>query len=80
MNIRENIKNFLYDQNYYIGIFENNIYIFNYNALPKFNDREISVKMDNFKVNITGKNLKITKMEEKELLINGTINNIGFSK
>ncbi len=79
MNIVENIRNFLYDKNYYIGLFENKLYVFNYLSLPKFNDIEINIKMNDFMLKITGFNLKIIKMEEKELLITGDIKNIGIN-
>lgn len=76
MNLRDNIKNFLYDQKYIINIYEEEIYIFNYIYLPRFNENEIVVKIDDFKVLIKGGNLKITKMIDKELLIKGMINEV----
>lgn len=72
-----NIKNFLYDRNYFIGFYKDNIYIFNYFLIPIFNDQEIKITFEDFSIMIIGKNLKIIKMEEKELLIKGTVNNIG---
>lgn len=79
MNIFNNMKSFLYEQNYSINLYNNKLYIFNYILLPKFNDKEINVKFEKFNIAITGKNLKITKMEKKELLIEGIINNINFN-
>lgn len=80
MRIFDNIKNFLYDQDYFISFFNDNVHIFNYLELRSFTDNEIILNMNSFKLSISGKNLKITKMENKELIINGEITNIGVRK
>lgn len=79
MNILNNIKNFLYDRNYFIGFYKENIYIFNYIAIPIFSDQEIKISFEEFNIMLKGNNLKIIKMEDKELLINGNVKNIGIN-
>lgn len=76
MKMINNIRSFLYDKDYFINIYENKIYVFNYIDLNHFSDTEISLKMDDFKLNITGKNLTIIKMENKEIMVSGTIEGI----
>lgn len=71
-----NIRSFLYDQDYFINIFDNKIYIFNYLDLNHFSDTLVSLKMENFKLDINGDNLTIVKMESKEIMINGTIKGV----
>lgn len=66
-------KSYLKKEEYYIILYSNYIYIYNYNEIKKFTDTFISLQLDKFKLNIYGNNLLITKMEKKELLIKGNI-------
>ena len=69
----EIFKNYLNKENYYIIIYSNYIYIYKYINIIKFTDTNICLELDKFKVNILGKDLLITKLEKKELLIKGII-------
>ena len=69
----EILKNYLRGEEYYIILYSNFIYIYNYKEIIKFTDNFISLKLENMKVNIYGTNLLITKLESKELLIKGSI-------
>ena len=69
----EIFKNYLNKEEYYLIIYSNYIYIYNYKNIIKFTDTNICLELDKFKVNIFGKDLLITKLEKKELLIKGII-------
>ena len=69
----EILKNYLRGEEYYIILYSNFIYIFNYKEINKFTDQFISLKLENMKVNIHGNDLLITKLEKRELLIKGNI-------
>ena len=70
------LKNYLKSEEYYIVIYSNYVYIYNYLEIIKFNDNNISLRVKGIIVNIYGNNMLITKMESKELLIKGIINNV----
>ena len=72
----EIFKSYLNKEEYYIIIYSNFIYIYKYIDILKFTDSFISLKLDKFKINISGSNLLITKLEKKELLIKGNINKV----
>ncbi len=78
MNAFENLKTFLYDQKYFISIYNNNIHVNAYLDIINFTNELISLKFDGFYLEIHGKNLKIVNMQEGELVINGKFNNINF--
>ena len=78
MHIKDNLINFLYDKNYFINIYDNYIYIFNYEKLITLNTELIVLKLEKFNIEIKGIKLYIKKMLPKELLIKGTIKNVGF--
>lgn len=69
----EILKNYLRGEEYYIILYSNYIYIFNYKEINKFTDQFISLKLNNMIINIYGNDLLITKLESRELLIKGNI-------
>jgi hypothetical protein len=71
MHIKDNLTNFLYDQNFFITFYQNNLYFFNFEEILKLSSEEIVLKFADFKVNIKGEHLEIRKMLRKELLISG---------
>ena len=73
MNIRDNITNYLFDKDYLICIYENNIYIFNYKYLERFGASRISVRINDKYINISGNNLSIIKITKEEMLIKGNV-------
>lgn len=77
MNIKNAIINFLYDKNYFITFFEDSIYIYNYESIINLSENKITLIIENFTIDIIGNNLKITQMNNIELLIEGNIKNIG---
>ena len=66
-------KNYLKCEEYYIILYSNYIYIYNYKEISKFTDKYISIKLNNMKISIQGYDLLITKLEKDELLIKGNI-------
>lgn len=80
MQIMNNIKTFLYDLNYFVNVYENHVHIYNYNDLVKLSEIEIILLVEDFYLHIKGFNMHITKMVEKELLIEGTIHNMEFKR
>ena len=78
MHIKDNLINFLYDKNYYIGIYDNSLYCFNYQELILLTDNLIILKMPNWNMEVNGNNLTVSKMCPNEIIIKGCITNIGI--
>ncbi len=78
MRIKQNLQNFLFDQEYYIDIFANNIHIYHYLDLLNISDTCIKLKLEKFTLEIEGDNLCISSMDKREILIKGLINNVRF--
>jgi len=72
------LKEYIYDNKFQILIIDNNINLLNYVDILSFSDSDIIVKCPDYTIIIKGKNLTITKMIDKELVINGNIVNIEF--
>ena len=80
MHLYKTMKNFLLDFNYYIDIYEKNIHVFNYIDILKLNDQTIKLLMPSFTLEITGVNFRVKKLEKREILIEGILENVRFIK
>ena len=78
MHMKDSLINFLYDKNYFINIYDEYIHVFNYEELISLSSKKIELKFSSFKLIIDGDNLFINKMDNKEMLIKGIINKVGF--
>lgn len=79
LHFNEYFKNFLFDLNNFITIYENNLHVFNYSKLNKLQSDEIIITINNKIVTITGSNLKVSKMTKQELLITGEVLKVEFT-
>ena len=77
LNIKNTIIDFLYDKNYFITMYENFLYIYNFQEIITLTNELIILSIENFKIKITGSDLKIKKINSGELLIEGNIISIG---
>ena len=55
MRIMKNLQNFLYDQDYYIDIFNNCLHVYYYQELLSLSDEYIELKLKEFILNIKSK-------------------------
>lgn len=65
------INNFIKDNEFIINIFEDKIYIKNYQRLVTLENNYISLYTNKKKIIIKGKNMNLNKILDKELLIIG---------
>ena len=77
LNIKNTIIDFLYDKNYFITMYESFLYIYNFQEIITLTNELIMLSIENFKIKITGSDLKIKKINSSELLIEGNIISIG---
>ena len=74
----EIFSNALRDQNYYICLYSNHIYIYNYLEIITFTNELIIIKLAQYNLIIKGSNMHIKKMENSELLVSGIIKEISY--
>ena len=79
MHMKDNLINFLYDKKYFINIYDEYIHVFNYQELVSLTSEKIVLKLEEFKLNIMGSELFITKMLPNEILIKGKVSKVEFS-
>ena len=79
MNIYKNIKNFLYDENALISLFNEYIYIYNYQEVVSLTENKALIKLDKRVLSLEGDNFKIKSMLPKELQLFGIIRKLEIS-
>lgn len=72
------INSALRNNNYYICLYKNNIYLYNYIDILSFDNNLIMIKFDIFNLKIKGSNMLIKHMQEKELIIFGNIVGVSY--
>ena len=78
VNIYNNIRNFLIDENVLVAVFNNYIYIYNYQKINKLNNEEVIIKTNFNLVIIQGKELKLKKLMPSEIIISGAPSKVEF--
>ena len=63
MHIWSCLKNFLYDKDNFIALYDNYIYIYNFTKVLSISSKEIKMLIQDKKVKISGLDLKIIKWE-----------------
>ncbi len=79
LHFKESFKNFLFDLDNFITIYDDTLHVFNFTKLNKLSDTEIVLKINNKVVYINGENLKIKQMTKQELLIKGKLEKVEFN-
>ena len=80
MRIMKNLQNFLYDQEYFIDLFQNCLHVYYYEELLSLSDTLIELKLKEFILVIEGENLSISSMDKHEMLMKGKINSMRFKR
>ena len=75
MKLFNDIRNLINEDNFKIIIYDNYIDIINYSKIINISDSLLTIKF-NKKILIYGKNLKINKLLDNELLIMGEVDKI----
>ena len=57
MHIKDNLINFLYDKNYYMCLYDDSLYCFNYQELLSLSANRIVLKVPKRDIEIKGSNL-----------------------
>jgi len=76
MHMKDNLVNFLYDKKYFITMYEQYVHVFNYKELISLNSDLIVLKMEDFILNVKGRNLFVRQMMAHEILIKGEVESV----
>lgn len=80
MHLYKTMKNFLMDFDYYIDIYEEKIHVFNYIDIIKLTDTEIVLAMSSFTLTLKGTGFAVKRLEKREILIEGILEDMRLSR
>ena len=78
MNLLNNLKDLVLEEQFKINYIQGKLNIVNYKDIAHFDNNKIIVNYTDGSIDIGGKNLVISKMVSDELLIGGKIEKIEF--
>lgn len=73
-----NLREYIDSKELKITILENRVNIINYDKLRDISEKEMLLTRGNKKIKVLGKNLKLNKLIENEILILGFIEKVEF--
>lgn len=76
MNLINNIRTFILEDEFRMTFLNNKLNIVNYKAITNFESNFITIKHDNGEIKIKGENLYVSRLLIDEILIEGNIKNI----
>lgn len=79
MKLFNDVRNYIGENNFRIIIYKDKIDIINYKEIEELGEEKVVIKNES-KIIILGKNLKLYRLLNNEVLIIGIIKNIGFDE
>lgn len=80
MHLYKTIKNFLMDYDSYLDFYDHKIHVFNYTDILKLNAEEIVLALPEYTLTLKGKDFVVKQLEKREILIEGTIETVEFTR
>ena len=79
MHLYKTIKNFLFDQEYFIDLWQNNIHIYGFLDILSLQEEKAGFHFERFDVGLVGKDFGVLKLTKNEILIQGELREMRFS-
>lgn len=76
----DNLKEFIKDEDYKVILFKDKVHIINYKNIININVDKAIIAFKDVGVEIIGKDIKLTKLESKELLLQGKFKGININE
>ena len=73
MHIYKTIKNFLFDQEYFIDLWQENIHIYGFKKIDVLQENRAVFVLEKFSLEILGKDFRVLKLTNKEILLQGSL-------
>lgn len=80
MHLYKTIKNFLFDQDYFVDLWDKYIHVYGLVDILKLEEKEISLLLEEQKLEIFGTDFRVLKLTKKEILIEGNLDTIKVRK
>lgn len=75
-----NLNSFLNNETYKVSLLPNKVHILNYKSIIDINSNSVIIKLDKNLCKIYGSDIKLVKLDKKELLISGIFERININE
>lgn len=75
-----NLNSFLNNEIYKVSLLPNKVHILNYKSIIDINSNSVIIKLDTNLCKIYGSDIKLVKLDKKELLISGIFERININE
>ncbi len=75
-----NLKTFLNNEDYRLSIIPSGVHVLSYTRIIDITDNELKLSLGKKLVTVKGSNLKMKKLDKKELLIKGIVNKLEINE
>lgn len=79
MHLYKTMKSFLLDQDYYIDMWGNFIHVYGLVDIETLGEKQITLILEKFKLNIKGLNFRVLKLTKEEILIEGILEGVSIN-
>lgn len=73
MHLYKTIKNFLFDQDYFIDMWSNNIHLYGFLDILTLQENKVCFHLEKFDVELIGEDFRVLKLTKNEILLSGTL-------
>ena len=80
INVLNNISTYLKEEDYRISILSYGIHVLNYGQIVDITDTQALLRIKNKIIKINGTSFRLTRLDKKELLINGNIKKVEINE
>ena len=80
MNILNYLRNFLYNNEDFIDLYDNKIYLYNIDKISLLNEELALISFKNKIIKLKGKNIKTYKYCDRELVLSGFIESVSLNE
>lgn len=76
MKFYDAINNFLYDNNFFVSLYDDKIHVFNYNEIKFLSQSKVMLFIKPFFLEIIGNSLIVVQLNKEEITIQGDIKEV----
>ena len=78
MHLYKTVKSFLFDQDYFIDIWDKYIHVYQFIDILTLNEKEVNLQLEKFKILVKGNDFRVLKLTKNEILVSGEISEMRF--
>ncbi len=76
MHLYKTIQNFLFDQDYFVDLWQKKIHVYGFQDIITLEEQKIVLSFPNFQLFFLGTDFRVLKLSKNEILIEGNLESL----